>query len=91
MRTGQDPFNSAIQDALNLSRATREARRSGRWPAVDPNTLSATKSGQLRMAKKQALGSGQYFANNVIEKQMNKNRASVEGYFQRKSAIDNQG
>lgn len=90
MRTGQDPFNSAVQAGINLQRSIRDARRSGRWPAVDPNTLSATKSNQLRMAKRDAIRGGQYFPNNVVEKQVAKNRSSIEAYMQRKSAIDNQ-
>lgn len=90
MRTGQDPYNSAIQAALNLQRGTREARLTGRWPAVDPNTLAGAKATSLRRAKAEATRSGQYFANNVIERQMKLNQAAVQGFLQRKSAIDNQ-
>lgn len=90
MRTGQDPFNSAIQAALRVQRETRQARASGRWPGIDPNSTAGAKSLALRRAKMEETRSGRYFQNNVIEKQINKNRASLENYFQRKAAIDNQ-
>lgn len=90
MRTGQDPFNSAIQASLRKQMSTREARLTGRWPNVNPEALSAKKSTDLRISRMQEIRSGRYFQNNVIEKQVTRNRAAVDSYFQRKSAIDNQ-
>jgi hypothetical protein len=67
-RVGQDVFNSAAVAANRRSIEMLQARRGGQYPAIDPRTTAMAKSAQLREAKSQAIRSGQYFPNNVVEK-----------------------
>jgi hypothetical protein len=69
---------------------TTQARRMGEWGRVPPELNPANRSLQLRQAKTEALRSGRYFPNNVVEKTVERNRRSVESFMARKQAIDSQ-
>lgn len=89
-RVGQDPFNSAIAASVRKSIEMLQARRSGQYPAVDPKTTAAMKGSQLRMAKSEAIKSGQYFPNTIVQKNVERNRAMVQASLDKIKAIREQ-
>lgn len=89
-RVGQNPLNSAAAAGYALSERTLQMRRQGQYPAIDPRTTAAAKVSQLREAKSQAIKSGQYFPNNVVQKNVEGNRARVQASLDKIRAIRDQ-
>lgn len=83
---GKNATIGPIDNALRLM----QARRTGDWGRTMPESTAAYKGMQRNMAKRQALNSGQYFPNNILERQAIANRRTIESFNAKKQAIDNQ-
>jgi len=47
---GQDPFKNSGAEATQRSMEMIRARRSGQYPAIDPNSTASAKANQRRQA-----------------------------------------
>jgi hypothetical protein len=86
-RRGFDPVHSGIFDQAQRDAELRNARLSGRWGQVAPESKGAFKASQLSQAKRQNRLSGQYFPNNVVQKAVERAQLGRQMFDQRNAAI----
>lgn len=85
-----NPLKNAQTRYNEESLRAMQARRTGEWGRVNPEQTAAYKATQRRMAKSEEVRSGRYFPNTVVEKQVERNRKSLEAFYARKQQIDSQ-
>lgn len=76
-----NPLKNATTAGVENSIEQMRARRTGQWGQVPPEDTAAYKASQLALAKKQAVRGGQYFPNNVVERQVAKTKANRERFM----------